>query len=234
MINAKEAEEAKKFIKRNKKLLIEKFAKPGLYKPTVNPVTIFMAGSPGAGKTEFSKNLAKILDKKLVRIDADEIKEIIPQYNGQNSDVVQGASSIGVEKLYDHVLAKKLEAIVDGTFSKYDVSYKNVKRSLDHSRPVVIFYIYQDPAVAWDFTKKREALEGRKIPKSAFIEAFFSAKENVNKIKDIFQDKIEIFLVIKNLNNDNDTEKSQFNINNIDNYLKVDYTRKSLGELLKD
>ncbi|MBI2458967.1 MAG: zeta toxin family protein [Parcubacteria group bacterium] len=189
MINIKEAEEAKKFIKKNRKLLIEKFAKPDFYKSIVNPVTIFMAGSPGAGKTEFSKNLAKILDKKLVRIDADEIKEIMPQYNGKNSDVVQGASSIGVEKLYDHILAKKLEAIVDGTFSKYDVSYKNVKRSLDHSRPVVIFYIYQDPIIAWDFTKKREALEGRMIPKSAFIEAFFAAKENVNKIKEIFRIK---------------------------------------------
>ena len=142
-IEEKETEEAKKFIKKNKKLLIEKFASPDLYKPTVNPVTIFMAGSPGAGKTEFSKNLAKMLNKKLVRIDADEIRGIIPQYNGRNSDIVQGASSIGVEKLYDHILAKKLEAIVDGTFSKYNVSYKNVKRSLDHSRPVVIFYIYE-------------------------------------------------------------------------------------------
>ena len=98
----------------------------------------------------------------------------------------------------------------------------------------MIFYIYQDPIIAWDFTKKREALEGRKIPKSAFIEAFFGAKENVNKIKEIFQDKIKIFLVVKNLNNDDDTEKSKFNIDNIDNYLKVNYTKKSLEELLKD
>ncbi len=56
MINTKEAEEAKKFIKKNKKLLIEKFANLDLYKPVVSPVTIFMAGSPGAGKTEFSKS----------------------------------------------------------------------------------------------------------------------------------------------------------------------------------
>ncbi len=39
----------------------------------------------------------------IVRIDADEIREIIPQYTGGNSDLVQGAASIGVDILHNHV-----------------------------------------------------------------------------------------------------------------------------------
>ena len=47
-----------------------------------------MAGSPGAGKTEYSKRFVDGVKKdtgaSIVRIDGDEIREILPQYNGSN------------------------------------------------------------------------------------------------------------------------------------------------------
>jgi len=67
---------AVKFIKDNKKLLINKFANPEIYTPRKEPITIFMAGMPGAGKTEISKGLVNELKTKPVRIDADEIREL--------------------------------------------------------------------------------------------------------------------------------------------------------------
>ena len=118
------SQKAVKFIKQNKELLIKKFANEKIFKPVENPMSLFMAGSTGAGKTEFSKALIRNLGYPIVRIDADEIKEIIPQYTGANSDVVQGASSLGVEKLYDYVLKKKLHVIIDGTF--YEKSKKKI------------------------------------------------------------------------------------------------------------
>lgn len=107
-----DSEKAKVFIKEHKRFIIDKFASLEKYPPREHPFSMFMAGSPGAGKTEFSKALFESSDFLestefpiyAVRIDADEIKDIIPQYNGGNSDVVQGASSLGVEKLYDSVL----------------------------------------------------------------------------------------------------------------------------------
>ena len=117
-----QSEKAKIFIKKNKKLLFEKFASVEIYKPTDNPISWFMAGSPGAGKTEFSQALLKELSLPIVRIDADEIKKIIPIYNGANSDIVQGASSIGVDILYSYVLKKKLSTLLDGTFSKFEIN----------------------------------------------------------------------------------------------------------------
>ena len=97
-----------KFVKKNKKLIISKFADSTKFPPSQNPFTIFMAGSPGAGKTEFSISLINQLGErdpntKVVRIDADEIRDIIPQYDKTNSNLLQSAAAIGVEKLFDHV-----------------------------------------------------------------------------------------------------------------------------------
>jgi len=55
----------------------------------------------------------------------------------------------------------------------------------------------------------------------------------VNKIKEVFKDKIKIFLVVKDYNNANDVEKSRFNIDNIDNHLKIEYTVQTLKKVLK-
>lgn len=98
-------ESAKEWVKRNKKQIIEKFANLKNFPPVENPFTMFMAGSPGAGKTEFSKTFIKDYpgNVKIVRIDADEIRELIPDYKEGKAYKVQGAAALGVEKLFDFV-----------------------------------------------------------------------------------------------------------------------------------
>ncbi|HAV11755.1 MAG TPA: Zeta toxin [Candidatus Moranbacteria bacterium] len=229
------SQEARIFIQKEKRTLLDKFCSLDNFPSVEKPFTIFMAGSPGAGKTEFSKELIILFSKyknatEIVRIDADEIKKIIPQYNGKNSDIIQGASSLGVEKIYDHVLKYRQNALMDGTFAKYEIARENIKRSLRKGRVISVFYLYQDPLRAWEFTRKREELEGRYIPKDAFVDAFFKAKENVNAIKKEFGKDVEINLVIKNYSNE--TEKIKFNIDNIDNYLDMPYNKKSLSKIL--
>jgi predicted ABC-type ATPase len=229
--NMKKSTEAINFIKKNKVNLINNFANIDKFPPAKNPFSIFMTGSPGAGKTEFSKQLLRQLNNsRIVRIDADEIRNFIPQYDGKNSSDIQSAASVGVEKLHDHVIKNKQNVLVDGTLSSYSVAHKNITRSLKKKRKIGIFYIYQDPLIAWDFTKRREKIEGRNIPKKAFIEAFFNSRKNVNKLKKEFKNSIEVNLVIKNFSNN--TEKIKLNITNVDNYLQSNYTIKSLTEEL--
>ena len=43
--------------KRNKNAIARRLTNTELYLPEENPVSVFMAGSPGAGKTESSKEL---------------------------------------------------------------------------------------------------------------------------------------------------------------------------------
>lgn len=227
-------EESKRWVKANKREIVQRFIGDKV-ESTEKPFTIFMAGSPGAGKTEISKRFISSFkevnsESFVARIDPDDIREIIPGYNGSNSYLFQGAVSLGVEKLYDYVLSKKINAVIDGTLAIYDVADKNISRSIKRNRDVSIFYIYQDPVKAWEFTKAREMIEGRNIPKEAFIESLFSAKDNVNKLKKMYGKKLTIFLIIKDF--ENNTEKSHFNISNIDNYLKINYTKKSLTKIL--
>ena len=228
---SKDGEDAKKFIKKNKGLLFEKFASSKIYQPNENPISLFMAGSPGAGKTEYSKRFIERFDSNIVRIDADEIREIIPQYNGANSDIVQGAASIAVDILYSYTLKNKYDLLLDGTFAKFDIVYRNIERSINKNREVAIHYIYQDPLVAWEFTKKREKIEGRKVPKEVFIKSFFNAKNNVVKIKSIFKDKIKVYLIIKDYSNN--IKESYLDVH-IDSYLKTKYSKGELNKILKE
>lgn len=218
------------FIKSNKKLLLDKFANDDICKVETNPISIFMAGSPGAGKTEFSKNFLKVTKIKAVRIDADEIKDIIPQYNKKNSSQIQGASALGVEYLFDYVLKAKKSVILDGTFADYEKACKNVQRSIKRGRHTEIYYLYQEPPIAWQFTQARERLEGRFVPKEMFIHSLLNARENVKKIKEVFGSKVKVNVVIKNF--ENREEKTYLDIKSIDVLSGIGYDYESLIKML--
>src|SRR5262249_11418531 len=135
------AEEASRYIRSHKRALIERFASLSVYKPDARPVTVFMAGSPGAGKTEFSKRLAESFEGRPGPIDSDEIRHWTPNHDSAEPQVYQKASTDGVNKLYDHVITHSLNVIVDGTFA-YARAVDSVERSLRHNRLVEIYYIY--------------------------------------------------------------------------------------------
>lgn len=229
------SQEAIAFIRRkeNYRKIIDYFA-GDKYIPEDIPVSLFMAGSPGAGKTEICKRLIEIFDtgpeSKIVRIDPDEIRELLPGYNGKNSSLFQYACSIGVDKIHDYVLSSNKSFILDGTFSSYEKAEQNILRSLNKRRIVTLFYVYQDPVLAWNLTKKREALDGRFIPKDAFVKHFWGAKEVVNKIKANFGDLIEVHLIERSI--DSPKYKIQLNIKNVDDYIKIKYTEDILNTLI--
>ncbi|MDP3727024.1 MAG: zeta toxin family protein [bacterium] len=226
------------FAKRNKVRIAKEFTDPAKYIPDVVPISVFMAGSPGAGKTEFSKSLIKILEEdkewRVVRIDGDEVRPLIPGYVGTNSHLFQGAISLIVEKAHDLVLHQQQSFVLDSTFAKYEKAADNIKRSLERSRPVFIFYIYQKPEVAWRFTQAREAAEGRNIPKSAFIEQFLGAGEVVNRVSKYFGDKVAIFFVKKDFekNTVENIVKIEPGKTQIDGYIQERYTRDNLEQCL--
>lgn len=222
------SEEAFRWIKINYKKVIQKFADTTEYAADELPTTLFMAGSPGAGKTEISKRLIPRFKQKPIRIDADEIRTLCPGYAGNNAHVFQNAATKGVHILYDYALKNNINAILDGTFA-YNGALENIKRSLDHDRKVEIFFVYQNPLQAWDFTKKREALEQRRVSKEVFIDSFLKARENVNKAKATFGQSIELNLIIKDF--EKDLEQLEINIENIDRYIKKSYNKNELDKL---
>ena len=219
---------ASQYLKDHKRELIVGFADPKIYKPDSEPVTLFMAGSPGAGKTESSKGLVeRFMGNPPVRIDADDIRSIFPNYTGSNSHIFQRACTLGVNLFFNHVMHNNINAILDGTFA-YERAMENIERSLNHNREVIIYYLFQDPKVAWNFTQIREAKEGRRVSKEVFINAFLRARENVSHAKAHFGDKIILKDFTKNF------EQAYPNVDRLDKYLPTVYTKEELEKLLHD
>jgi len=226
------SESAKEFVKQNKQKIIGKFTNPTIYKPVSTPISLFMAGSPGAGKTEVSKSLVKRFNDIPIRIDADEIRKECPGYIGSNAHLFQEAANKGVNILLDHSFSDNLNFILDGTFAHAD-PFKNIQRSLDHKRLVELWFIYQKPELAWESTKARESSESRRVSKEVFIKAFLGSKSNTIEAKKHFSKALELNLLIKNIDKTDGEFKLNIQANELDRYLNDGYTENKLNELIK-
>lgn len=232
-------------IKSRRKEIIQKFANDSF--PSVStPVAILMAGSPGAGKTEFSRRFAdafadgllkEVFPKdisvefsKVVCIDPDEIRDMLSQYNGTNAYLFQGAVSNGVAKLIDYCHHEKKSYILDGTLSKYEIAKGNIERALGRGRPVIIAYVYQDPFRAWMFTQEREKVEGRRIGKDVFIEEFFAAREAVDRLKREFGNRVQVWFIQRDFTSN--SYEINLNVDKIDGLAKITYSKNELQEKL--
>ena len=222
---------ALEFVKNHKKELIERFCPGSICHPVTDPVSLFMAGSPGAGKTEVSKGLVKKFNDIPVRIDADEIRSFCPGYTGTNAHLFQKAANKGVNILYDHALHNDINCIMDGTFA-YAGAAENIDRSLRHKRRVEIWFVYQDPIRAWEFTKAREAQESRRVLKETFIRAFFESRDNARAVKDRFGPSVELNILIKDYEKNDEDMYLNVQSSELDSLADQRYSQETLNSLL--
>lgn len=225
-------DEAVAFAKEHKKAIAARRTDPSIYCPEGEPVSVFMAGSPGAGKTEAS---IALLEKyggstKILRIDPDELRSEFPQYSGKNSWLFQGAVSILVDRIHDMALKQRQSFVLDGTLSKYEVARKNIDRSLSRNRPVQILYVYQEPHLAWKFVQAREKSEGRQIRPETFVEQYFASRDVVNRLKGELGNAIRVELLLKNI--DNSRRGYEANIDIIDRFVPEKYTKSEVERLI--
>ena len=223
-------QEALQYAQRNKKRIAREFTDTLIYLPEDQPVSVFMAGSPGAGKTEASLELLARFDSAVLRIDADDLRARFPAYTGGNSWLFQPAVSILVEKIHDLALKQKQSFLLDGTLSNYARAEQNIARSLGKGRMVQILYVYQEPQLAWQFVLAREAMEGRRIPVEQFIEQYFAARHAVNQLKARFGSAIRVDLLLKN--NDGSHRQYKAGIDKIDNHIPEKYDQKTIERML--
>jgi UDP-N-acetylglucosamine kinase len=224
-------DEAIAYAKANKRSRCKALTDPNVYPAEDTPVSIFMAGSPGAGKTESAKELIAQLEvgtgaPKILRIDPDELRSEFPGYTGANSSLFQAAASIWVDRMHDLALQQRQSFILDSTLSNYDRAKGNVERSLNRGRPVVILYVYQSPLLAWGFVQAREAEEGRNILPERFIDQYFAARDVVNALKKHFGPRIEVDLLLKP--NDEAGKLVRIGIDTIDTHVPERFSRAEL------
>jgi predicted ABC-type ATPase len=223
--------EAVSFAQKNKKAVARELTDKGRFPPEKEPVSVFMAGSPGAGKTEASKALIRELEgAPPVRIDPDDYRVHFAGYDGRNSWLFQAGVTIIVEKVHDFVLKNGQSFLLDGTLSHLDKARQNIQRSLKKGRHVQILYVYQEPQLAWKFVRAREKVEGRGILPEHFVEQYFAARQVVNQLKSEFGKDIHVDLILKDIDNSNKVYKD--NISNIDDHVREKYTEDQVKELV--
>ena len=171
---------ALEFVKTNKMFIVNRF----LQKYNNSREAIFLAGSAGAGKSEFATSLSNF--KPISIIDTDEIRKLFSNYNGANSYLFQKASSKGVDILYNEAMKKGISFVLDGNFSNKEMQRRNIKRALDNGFNVSLHFIYRPLDVAKTYTKLRELKEGRKVPDEIFFNKFVGAIETTQAIVEEF------------------------------------------------
>lgn len=226
-------QDALAWAKKHRKKIALELTDPKKFLPEVHPVSVFMAGSPGAGKTEASIELiAGLADggAHVLRIDPDDLRERIPGYTGANSWLFQRAVTPIVERMLDDALGHKQSFLLDGTLSNYDVAKKNIERSLRKDRPVQILYVYQEPQQAWRFVQAREETEGRRIEPADFVRQYFAARRVVNRLKTEFAAQLRVDLLMKN--NDGSHRFYQAGVDQIDNHIPEKYSEYDVRAML--
>jgi len=216
------------YAKEHRQEFLEKVIKH--VKIDTNKVAVFMAGSPGSGKTEVATSVTELYNNLAV-IDADSFRSEFPGYNGSNSSAFQRGAAWLVDHVLTYLLHNEYSFILDGTFA-IDRATQNIDRAINRGYEVTIYYVYQDPYVAWDFTKVRELNEGRFVPKDRFINAYFKSRDNISTTKKQFGDKVELNIVFKDYQNK--IEDVMIDVEDVELILPARYSRKELEEKLHD
>jgi predicted ABC-type ATPase len=215
------------FARSNKKSIAIRKTDRAIYPADQEPVSVFMAGSPGAGKTEASIALVNLFaDTAILRVDPDELRNEFSSYKGGNAWLFQGGVSILVEKILDLALVHRQSFILDGTFSNIDVARRNVGRSIRKGRFVQILYVYQNPLLAWNFVKAREQAEGRRIRPEHFVDQYFSARDVVNILKLECGGQVTVDLLLKHIDNSGRLYKA--GVDKVDHHIPERHSRADL------
>ena len=89
-----------------------------------------------------------------------------------------------------------------------------------------ILYVYQNPLLAWDFVKAREAAEGRRIRPEHFIDQYFAARDAVNTLKLEYGSDVHVDLLLKHIDNSGRLYKA--GVDKIDYHIPERHTRAEL------
>lgn len=128
------SERAVAFAKLNRTSVARELASLDRYPCDEYPVSVFMAGSPGAGKTEVSRAFIQMMQAGgscALRIDPDDFRCYFPEYTGLNSSLFQRGVTIFVERTLDLVYQQRQSFLLDGTLANLDVARRNISRALD-------------------------------------------------------------------------------------------------------
>lgn len=221
----------KSWARKNKKKFANAMILQSGAKSHAKPAAFFMAGLPGAGKTEFTENLVDSLGLPVVRIDMDQIATQIDGYKPEQAHAFREAATDIMNAVFDRVKHQKVDFIMDGTF-RSDKAIRNVQHVLDKGYTVKVFYLHQEPDKAWEFTRAREKIEKRAINSTGFIESYYEIRENIIRLSGLGLVNVTLDIVIKNKNNKVGEWYTNVTASQIDDLIGVSYNKEELKRII--
>ncbi len=137
------------------------------------PIAVFTGGSPGAGKTHFLRENAQyLLSPDIFHLDADDIRAMLPEYEGWNANRTHNESQDIVTELLEKIGegSCRYDFIYDGTMNKARKYFALIKRAKDMGYETFIIFINVPYGVAKNRVLDRYRKTGRYVPLSVLDE----------------------------------------------------------------
>lgn len=168
--------------------IIKEFKEGVVCVERTQPIAILMGGSPASGKSTFLKKYAPyLLRDEILKVDADEIRAMLPEYRGYNATQThQETKDIVTTLLSDRSIGIpcKFDIIYDGTMNntKSYLPLIDLLKSLGYK--VFIVYIANVPYdVVVRRSLERYKKSGRFVPLEVIDDFFSKGTEALDRLK---------------------------------------------------
>jgi predicted ABC-type ATPase len=167
------------------------------------PIAILMGGSPASGKSTFLKKYRPyLLEEEILKVDADDIRSKLPEYEGYNATQTHLETKDIVNLLLSDRnigIPCKFDLIYDGTMNstKSYLPLIDLLKSLGYK----IFVVYIDKVPKEVVIKRaleRYKKSGRFVPLEVIEDFFDKGKSALNEVKN----KVDGYMVIDGSNTD--------------------------------
>jgi predicted ABC-type ATPase len=139
------------------------------------PIAVFTGGVPGSGKTTFLKKHAEyLLAPEVFHLDADAIREALPENKGWNVNSTHKESQDIINKLISVIGEGKCryDFIYDGTMNKANKYFSLINRAKEMGYETYILFMVVPYGVARTRVLQRYQKTGRFVP-MAVLDEFF-------------------------------------------------------------
>lgn len=139
------------------------------------PIAILTGGAPASGKSTFIKKYVDLDPNKVYHIDADEVRAMLPEYEGWNASQTHLETSDIVTKLIDTIGQPcEFDLIYDGTMNRADKYTDLVDKLHNLGYKVFIIYISIPKEVSIERSRERYKSMGRYVPKEVIDKVYSS------------------------------------------------------------
>ena len=167
----------------HKKILNDLFFHANSAKPKdgKKPTYMVLGGRGGSGKSKFD---GLVYDKsKYIVLDADAIKEKLPEYKGYNAFQVHEESSDILNKALKIARKKGLNVVLDGTMKSLNSTEKKIKTFKDAGYNIEMYYMHLPREKAAERAIGRfMGQNGRYVPLEILLD-MKNNEENFDKLK---------------------------------------------------